>query len=80
MKTTFNSNCMIVCACRAVSDRDVAKAIGAGACSVEQIAACTRAGTGCGQCRENLQEALDMVHGHGPQVVVILPRQLRKTG
>jgi bacterioferritin-associated ferredoxin len=45
---------MLVCVCKAVSDRDVARAIADGAASVEEIARCTGAGTECGSCRETL--------------------------
>ena len=45
---------MLVCLCKAVSDRDVAQAIADGARSVDDVARCTGAGTGCGACRESL--------------------------
>ncbi|MBM4375954.1 MAG: (2Fe-2S)-binding protein [Deltaproteobacteria bacterium] len=45
---------MLVCICKAVSDRDVARAIAEGAASVDEIARCTGAGTECGSCREAL--------------------------
>jgi bacterioferritin-associated ferredoxin len=45
---------MLVCVCKAVSDRDVARAIADGAASVDEIARCTGAGTECGSCRESL--------------------------
>ncbi|MBM4359322.1 MAG: (2Fe-2S)-binding protein [Deltaproteobacteria bacterium] len=45
---------MLVCICKAVSDRDVHRAIAEGARSVDEVARCTGAGTGCGVCRESL--------------------------
>lgn len=45
---------MVVCICKAVSDRDVARAISEGARSVDEVAQCTGAGTGCGACRDSL--------------------------
>lgn len=45
---------MIVCVCKAISDREVARAVAGGARSVEDIARCTGAGTECGSCRDEL--------------------------
>jgi bacterioferritin-associated ferredoxin len=45
---------MLVCVCKAVSDRDVSRALSDGARSVEDVVRCTGAGTGCGVCRESL--------------------------
>ena len=49
---------MIVCVCKAVSDRDVARAVAGGARTVEDLACATGAGTECGSCREELGCAL----------------------
>ncbi len=45
---------MIVCVCRAISDRAVRAARAAGARTVEAIAAATGAGTLCGCCRDEM--------------------------
>jgi bacterioferritin-associated ferredoxin len=49
---------MIVCLCRAVSDRAVRAAIAGGASSVEEVGRACRAGTGCGGCRPQIAELL----------------------
>jgi NAD(P)H-nitrite reductase large subunit len=54
---------MIVCCCRAVSERQIVGAIQGGAHSVEAVAACTEAGTKCGSCRS---EIAALVAAHGP--------------
>jgi bacterioferritin-associated ferredoxin len=41
---------MIVCHCRAVSDRTIDAAIAAGASTVADVTHATGAGTGCGGC------------------------------
>ena len=64
---------MIVCVCKSVSDRAIAEAIAAGADCVEEIARCTRAGTGCGACREHIQAAVDMSSGRLAKPRIILP-------
>jgi bacterioferritin-associated ferredoxin len=64
---------VIVCICKSVSDRSVARAIAQGAGSVEDIARCTGAGTGCGTCRHSLQEALDMASGRRAKPRIVLP-------
>lgn len=48
----------VVCHCHKVSNDAVCAAIAAGAGSVEAIGAVTRAGTGCGSCRTDLQRLL----------------------
>ena len=45
---------MLVCVCKAVSDRDIARAVANGARTVEDLGRCTGAGTDCGSCRESL--------------------------
>ncbi len=50
---------MLVCLCKVVSDKDIRRAIDDGATSVKQVAKCTGAGTGCGACREAIQDQLD---------------------
>lgn len=50
---------MLVCICKAVTDRDVDRAIAEGARSVDDVVRCTGAGTGCGICRDSLACAVD---------------------
>ena len=64
---------MIVCLCKGVSDRDIASAIEGGASSVDEIAACTGAGTGCGRCRKGLARSVAMAQGRVAKPRIILP-------
>jgi assimilatory nitrate reductase catalytic subunit len=41
----------MVCVCHGVGEKDIAAAVLGGACTVEDVGACTRAGTNCGSCR-----------------------------
>ena len=52
---------MIVCVCRAVSDRVVRRAIDAGACTVRQVGAACGAGTDCGTCKAQISQLLQGV-------------------
>ncbi len=49
---------MIVCICRAVSDRAIRAARDAGAASVEAVGEATGAGTCCGCCRGSIARIL----------------------
>lgn len=49
---------MLACVCRAVPVREVNRAIESGARSVQQLAACTGAGTGCGICVDDLRQRI----------------------
>ncbi|WP_370891985.1 FAD-dependent oxidoreductase [Janibacter sp. GXQ6167] len=44
----------LVCRCSGVGRRDIAAAIDAGAASLREVSAATRAGTGCGGCRDEV--------------------------
>jgi len=50
---------LILCICKAVTDRDVDAAVRAGARSVDAIGACCGAGTDCGSCREAIEERIE---------------------
>ena len=50
---------MIVCICRAVSDKTIHNAIENGAESVQEIGATCRAGTSCGACVPNMQRMIE---------------------
>jgi bacterioferritin-associated ferredoxin len=45
---------MYVCLCKGVTDRTIRAEVARGACSTEEIAACTGAGTKCGSCRAEI--------------------------
>ncbi|MFT2692538.1 FAD-dependent oxidoreductase [Clavibacter zhangzhiyongii] len=47
-----------VCWCNGVTAGAITAAAGDGASTVEEVGACTRAGTGCGTCRGRIQEVL----------------------
>ena len=49
---------MYVCQCRAVTDRAVRAAIDDGARTIEDLARCSSAGSGCGGCWPALMELL----------------------
>lgn len=49
---------MIVCLCHVVSDRTIRARIAEGAQSVDDIGETCLAGTGCGGCRDQLEELL----------------------
>jgi bacterioferritin-associated ferredoxin len=63
---------MIVCICKSVSDRDLAKVIADGAQTVADVTQCTRAGSGCGGCKQSIQQSLDMAHGRLAKPLIML--------
>lgn len=50
---------MIVCLCRAVSDRDIKHAIRCGNLTCKDIGKFCRAGTGCGACCKEIKEMVE---------------------
>jgi bacterioferritin-associated ferredoxin len=50
---------MILCVCKAVSDRSIRAAIADGATSIDEVAHRTSAGTDCGVCREDVHALLE---------------------
>jgi bacterioferritin-associated ferredoxin len=50
---------MVVCHCKAVSDRTVDSAIASGATTVDEITAWCTAGGGCGGCHSLLEALLE---------------------
>jgi bacterioferritin-associated ferredoxin len=54
---------MFVCLCHAVTDGAIRAEVERGACTPEEIAACTGAGTRCGRCREEVAEIVDAENG-----------------
>jgi bacterioferritin-associated ferredoxin len=49
---------MVLCICKAVTDRELDAVIHAGARSVAEVESRTGAGTDCGCCREEIEERL----------------------
>lgn len=50
---------MVICHCKAVSDRTVGAAIAGGARSVDDVSARCRAGGGCGGCHRAIQALIE---------------------
>ncbi len=50
---------MVVCSCKAVSDRAVRAAVADGARSVEEVSAACAAASDCGGCWSSLEELID---------------------
>jgi bacterioferritin-associated ferredoxin len=50
---------MFVCVCHAVGDREVNRAIEAGATTREQVTRACRAGGDCGACHQMIEDMID---------------------
>jgi assimilatory nitrate reductase catalytic subunit len=73
-----------VCQCNGVSKQTVCDAVAAGCGSLDAVMGSTRAGTGCGSCRRDLQELIDMSAGRGTdrdsnseEVEIMIPQPRR---
>lgn len=60
---------MVLCICRAVTDRDVKAAISRGAASLDEVSQCTGAGTDCGACRLKIARELQRTSETSPSRV-----------
>jgi bacterioferritin-associated ferredoxin len=49
---------MFVCMCAAVTDSEIHACVHAGARTIDEVAEHSLAGTGCGGCRDHIQEIL----------------------
>lgn len=49
---------MIVCHCRATSDREIRRAVQNGAVTLQEVARACGAGSGCGGCTEAVHEVI----------------------
>jgi bacterioferritin-associated ferredoxin len=54
---------MFVCCCLGVTDRAIRGAIDQGAQSVDDVVACTGAGSRCGSCRPEIAEMVQRAQG-----------------
>jgi len=54
----------LICSCHQVPKQKILGAIGSGRCSISTIAACTKAGTGCGGCKPLVGELIDAYAGN----------------
>jgi nitrite reductase (NADH) large subunit len=52
-------NSVLICSCHQVPKGKLLEQIGKGRCSLSTLAACTKAGTGCGGCKPLVQDLLD---------------------
>ena len=59
---------MIVCHCRAVSDRTIRASVREGACTLDAVAAETGASTCCGGCEPTVSHILDEELGTAARV------------
>jgi len=50
---------VFICICHAVTDGQVITAIDQGAMTPDSVGAATGAGTGCGSCRERIQDLIE---------------------
>ena len=57
-------NEVLICSCHQVPKGQLLAAIGGGRCSVSTLAACTKAGTGCGGCKPLMQEMIEAYAGN----------------
>ena len=64
---------MYVCVCRAVTDRDVRKAIDEGARTVQDVTRACCAGDDCGACHGQIEEMLEERAGGETLVTLRLP-------
>jgi len=74
---------VIVCHCRAVSDRAIRASIREGATTVEAVSECTGAAECCGGCEPMVAEILDdelgpRAEGSSPQLRTLRPLRLVK--
>ncbi len=62
----FRSAALILCVCRAVTEREIDAALAAGARSIDAVAACCGAGTDCGACRDAIAQRIESSCGLCP--------------
>jgi len=66
---------MIVCLCKAVSDRHIRAAVHGGASCLRDLSRELRLGTGCGKCIPEAKAALDACLGQrddrGPETIAL---------
>ncbi len=55
---------MYVCICKGVTESQICEAIERGLCTRREIAACLKAGTGCGKCGPDIRELLNGSGAH----------------
>jgi bacterioferritin-associated ferredoxin len=64
---------MYVCVCKAVTDRDIKRAVNEGASTVAEVMECTGAGTSCGTCIAEIAEVVEDKKGPATISRRILP-------
>lgn len=68
IRITSNVQSMIVCICKAVSDRHIRGLVNEGASSLREISRLTGAGTCCGKCVPQAREVLNAALSSAPPV------------
>jgi NAD(P)H-nitrite reductase large subunit len=63
---------MYVCQCSAVTQREVAAAIDAGADTLSAVEHETHAGIGCGGCHESIEAMIAERCGHCPRLSLVV--------
>lgn len=58
---------MLVCHCKAVTDRAIDAAVSAGASCPRSVVRATHAGTGCGGCLQTLRSMIEDALRPGPE-------------
>jgi bacterioferritin-associated ferredoxin len=57
---------VLVCHCKAVSDRQIGSVVATGASDLRTVARATHAGTGCGGCLQALRALVEQALGPAP--------------
>ncbi len=60
---------MYICVCKAVTDKDIHKAINQGCCSRRMLKQTLGAGSVCGQCTPMIREMLDQAQPTPPIIM-----------
>ncbi|EMY32621.1 nitrite reductase [Arthrobacter crystallopoietes BAB-32] len=55
-----------LCRCTGATVGSVEQAVAGGCSTVQEVSACTRAGSGCGSCKSRIQQLIDSHHGLEP--------------
>ena len=63
---------MFVCQCAAVTDREIAEAVQAGADTVSAVGHHTGAGTGCGGCHESIESLIEVHCGQRTRLTLVV--------
>ena len=62
---------MYICICKAVTESQLCEAVRQGLCTPGEIAACLKAGTGCGKCRGEIRQLLRRNQAESPAALAL---------